>query len=155
MHSGNSNQGSERQTRPQFSELKPEDILTLEKQRAVIATAVKRRYGTAFLTRTKKDLPVLQRLIDDKAFTKTQTYELQSVGVAFGDVVASELPLRWVMVADEYGTDPTLRYKETTIQVNALTMISKRVERGQNVNLSDLLRVTREQLSSFGKESTK
>jgi hypothetical protein len=58
-----------------------------------------------------KDLPVLQRLIDDRAFSKTQTYELQSLGIAFGDVLASELRLQWVMVTDEYGTDPTLRFK--------------------------------------------
>jgi hypothetical protein len=32
-------------------------------------------------------------------------------------VLASELPLRWVMVTDEYGTDPTLRFKETTLQI--------------------------------------
>lgn len=88
-------------------------------------------------------------MIDDKVFRKTQTYELQSLGVAFGDVLATELPLRWVMVTDEYGTDATLRFKATTVQINALTMISKRIERGQDVNLRELLRITREQLSSL------
>ncbi len=86
-------------------------------------------------------------MIDDKAFSKSQTYELQSLGIAFGDVMASELPLRWVMVTDEYGTDPTLRFKGTTVQINALTMISKRVEKDEKVNLSDLLRITREQVT--------
>ena len=98
---------------------------------------------------TAADLPVLQRLIDDKVFSQTQTYELQSLGVAFGDVLATELPLRWVVVTDEYGTDPTLRFKATTVQINVLTMISKRIERGENVNLRELLRITREQLTSL------
>jgi hypothetical protein len=93
------------------------------------------------------DLSVLQRLIDDKVFSKTQTYELQSLGIAFGDVLASELPLRWVMVTDEYGTDPTLRFKGTAVQINALTIISKRIEKAEKVNLSELLRITREQLT--------
>jgi hypothetical protein len=31
--------------------------------------------------------------------------------IAFGEVLASELPLRWVMVTDEYRTDPTLPFK--------------------------------------------
>jgi hypothetical protein len=66
--------------------------------------------------------------------------------VAFGDVLTSELPLRWMMVTDEYGTDPTLRFKNTTVQINALTMISKRVERDERVDVSELLRMTREQL---------
>jgi hypothetical protein len=80
-------------------------------------------------------------------FNKSQTYELQSLGVAFGDVLTSELPLRWVMITDEYGTDPTLRFKETTVQINAITMISKRVERDEPVRVSELLRITSEQLA--------
>jgi len=96
------------QPMPKFSELSSDDRTRLEQQRAVVAAAAKQRYGTSSLKKTVVDLPVLQRLIDDKAFSKTQTYELQSLGVAFGDVLESEFPLRWVMVTDEYGTDPTL-----------------------------------------------
>jgi hypothetical protein len=132
---------------PKFTELSREDSARLDQQRAVITDAVRRRFGTTALTRTKQDLPVLQRLIDEGVFEKSRTYELQSLGVAFGDVLASELPLRWVIVTDEFGTDPTLRFKQTTVQINALTMISKRVERDETVNLTYLLRVTREQLA--------
>jgi hypothetical protein len=96
-------------------------------------------------------LSILQRLLDDKAFTKSQTYELQSLGVAFGDVLASEFSLRWVMITDEYGTDPTLRFKNTSINVNPVTMISKRVERDEPVDVFELLRKTREALSDAEK----
>ena len=137
---------------PKFTELSRKDSEQLDQQRALIAATAKRRYGTVALTKTKDDLPVLQKLVDERAFSKSQTYELQCLGVAFGDVLASELPMRWVMVADEYGTDPTLRYKHTTINVNALTMISKRVERGEAVNLSELLRVMRDQVSQVEKK---
>jgi hypothetical protein len=130
-----------------FTELSNEDRTRLDRQRAIVATAAKQKYGVTVLTKSVKDLPLLQRLIDDKAFSKTQTYELQSLGVAYGDVLASELPLRWVMVSDEYGTDPTLRFKSTTVQINALTMISKRIEKGEATDLQELLRVTREQLT--------
>ena len=132
---------------PKFSELSQEDRTRLAQQRAIATAAAKQRYGTSILKKTVADLPVLQGLIDDKVFSKTQTYELQSLGIAFGDVLASELPLRWVMVTDEYGTDPTLRFKGTTVQINALTMISKRIERDEKVNLSELLQITREQLT--------
>jgi hypothetical protein len=137
---------------PQFSELSDQDKSRLDAQRAVVATAVRQRYGISALTQTAADLPVLQRLIDDRAFNKTQTYELQSLGVAFGDVLSSELPLRWVIVMDEYGTDPTLRFKSTTVQINALTMISKRIERDENVNLRQLLQATREQLRRLSQD---
>jgi hypothetical protein len=150
-----SQSGPKQQAAPKFEELSQGDLASLEKQRALVATAAKQRYGVLRLARTKADLPVLQRLIDDQAFTKTQTYELQSLGVALGDVMASELPLRWMMVTDEFGTDPILRYKDTTIQVGALTMISKRIERDEKVNVSRLLEITREQLPKFQKELTK
>jgi hypothetical protein len=142
-----------RPSMPKFSELSPEDTTRLEQQRALVAAAAKQRYGTSSLKQTEVDLPVLQRLIDDKAFSKMQTYELHSLGIAFGDVLESELPLRWVMVSDEYGTDPTLRFSDTTVHINVLTMISKRIEKNEEVNLSELLRITREQLTRLSKSS--
>jgi hypothetical protein len=137
---------------PKFSELSREDRERLDQQRALVAAAAKQRYGTAELSRTTRDLSVLQRLIDDKVFKKAQTYELQSLGVVFGDVLTSELPLRWVMITDEYGTDPTLRFKNTSININALTMISKRVERDELVDVFRLLQKNREALSEAEKK---
>lgn len=138
---------SQSQSMPKFTELPHQEREQLDRQRAVVASAAKARYGTPALTKTKVDLAVLQRLIDDRVFSRSQTYELQCLGVAFGDILASELPLHWVMVTDEYGTDPTLLNNELQINVNALTMISKRIEKGQPVNLKRLLRITREHLS--------
>jgi len=137
---------------PIFTELSREDAGHLDKQRGLVAVTAKERYGAPSLTKTNEDLVILQRLIDDQAFRKSQTYELQCLGVAFGDVLANEYPLRWMMVTDEYGTDPTLRYKDMPLQINALTMISKRVERGEPVNLLQLLRITGEQLARFERE---
>lgn len=137
---------------PKFSELSHTDSERLDQQRALVAAAAKQRYGTAALTKSKRDLPILQRLIDDNVFKKSQTYELQSLGVAFGDVLASELSLRWVMITDEYGTDPTLRFKNTSININALTMISKRIEKDQRVDVVSLLQRNREALADAEKK---
>jgi hypothetical protein len=71
--------------------------------------------------------------------------------VVFGDVLASELPLRWMMITDEYGTDPTLRFKNTSTNINALTMISKRVERDEPVDVFRLLQQNREALAEAEK----
>lgn len=149
ISSGCTKQETAQPAMAKFAELSNEDRTRLDAQRTIVATAARRRYATPILTKTVKDLPVLQRLIDDKVFGKTQTYALQSLGVAFGDVLTSELPLRWVMVTDENGTDATLRFKATTIQINALTMISKRIEEDQTVNVSELIGITREQLNRF------
>ena len=137
---------------PKYSELSGQDRERLEQQRALIASTVKQRYSIPALTRAKSDLPILQRPLDDQVFKKTQTYELQSLGVVFGDILASELRLRWVMMTDEFGTDPTLRFKNSSININALTMISKRVERGEHVDLQWLLDKARESLSETEKQ---
>ena len=134
---------------PKFRELSVEDATRLDKQREVVAVAAKERFGSLSFTKQRSDLVILQRLIDNHVFDRTQTYELQCLGVAFGDVLASEFLLKWVMVTDEYGTAPTLRYKATSIQINALTMISKRIEGGERVDLSELLRITGEQLAFY------
>jgi hypothetical protein len=42
---------------------------------------------------------------------------------------------------------PTLRFKDTTLQINALTIIAKRFERDEPVGLQGLLDKTREQLA--------
>lgn len=131
---------------PKFTGLARDDETRLDQPRAVVAAAAKRD-GAGVLARKKSDLQVLQELIDDRVFKKAHTYELQCLGVALGDVLSSELPLRWIMVTDEYGTVPTLRFKKTTIQINALTMIAKRIERNQPVDLSALLRMTRDQIT--------
>ena len=112
-------------SQPKFTELSPRNMVRLDRQRALISATVRERYGSS-LTQTTKDLPILQRLIDDSVFSKSQTYELQCLGIAFGDVLASALPLRWVMVTDEFG----------------------RVERGEKPDLAELLRVTRDRLAS-------
>jgi hypothetical protein len=124
----------------------------LARQRMLVLTTARSRYGTTKFTRTKSDLAVLQRLIDDRAFDKTQTLELQSLGVVFGDVLATELGLHWELVTDDYGTDPVLRYGTAQVQVAALTMISKRVEDGKEIDLTGLVEGVRKTLKEM-KES--
>ena len=130
-----------------FSALSRDEIARLDQQRSLIAAELNRRYGIVSLAGSDRDLAPLQRLLDDHVFTGSQTYELQCLGVAFGDVLASQLPLHWVIITDEYGSDPTLRLGDTSININALTMISKRVEKGEPVDLSKLLEQTRAAVS--------
>jgi len=46
--------------------------------------------------------------------------------------------MRWVTVEDEYGRDPAVELPGTTILVFPLTMISKRIEQGEEVDIYDL-----------------
>jgi len=96
-------------------------------------------FGGATLTRSRADLALLQQVVDAALIPRDQTWALQALGVVFGDALAAmQEGLAWCEVTDEFGTDPTLRFRATSVQVNALTTISKRVERSAAVDVSQL-----------------
>ena len=122
-----------------FSKIPPKIAAGMDAQRAFVSKLVASKVPGKTLTRSSKDFDVLQALVDKQVLNKSQTWELQALGVCFGDALIEYIPgLRWALVTDEFGTDPTLRYRETTTQFNAQTMISKRVEDGRAVELWNL-----------------
>ncbi len=85
------------------------------------------------------DLPRLQGALDSGRFGPTDTYALQSLGLAFGKVFVNEHPeFDWWMVDDEHGRDPAIRFRTTTLLMFPLTVLSKRVERGEPVDVGAL-----------------
>lgn len=131
---------------PIYSAVPAQMQAQLDKQRASVSDLVTQKLPGKRLSASRADLALLQSLLDEKVVPPSDTWKLQALGVAFGDVLVSTVPaLAWAQVTDEYGTDPTLRYRKTTIQINALTTISKRVERGESVDVQQLAR----ELSAF------
>ena len=88
------------------------------------------RYDT-----TEGKMHLLQGIIDLKMYDKTRTSELQSLGICFGEVLSKELELDWIIVEDEYGRDPALRYKNSSILFFPRTMISKRIENDEDISI--------------------
>lgn len=85
------------------------------------------------------DVALLQQVLDAGHLTKDQRYDLQCLGIAFGRILASNLDgLDWAIIEDEYGRDPTLRYRDTSLVFGVLTMISKRAEAGEIPDLRAL-----------------
>jgi hypothetical protein len=83
-------------------------------------------------------LRLLQAILDAGWIDPSETVKLQCLGITLGDALVQELGLEWVMVEDEYGRDPAIRKPGTTVMAFPLTMISKRVERGEAVVVRDL-----------------
>jgi hypothetical protein len=83
-------------------------------------------------------LRLLETIVEAGWIKPDETWKLQSLGITFGDALAQELGLTWVEVEDEYGRDPALQDLRSTTIVFPLTAISKRIERGENVNVRDL-----------------
>ena len=120
-----------------ISVLSGRDHKRLEQQRAVVTRFLDadglKKYETA-----PGKLGTLRALLDAAKFSPEQTYELQSMGIVLGDVFVQDMGFHWVIVEDEYGRDPALKFKDTSVILFPLTMISKRIERGETVDVFDL-----------------
>ena len=83
-------------------------------------------------------LSVIVAILENGWVGPSETWKLQSLGIAFGDALAQKLMLDWVTVNDEYGRAPALRWPGTSILSFPMTMISKRVEDGEPVDVHAL-----------------
>lgn len=100
------------------------------------------------------DLERLQRIIDSQSVPVSNTQELQSLGIVFGKVFVNETPgYDWWVVEDDYSKDACVRFKETTLLVFPQTMLSKRIEDGDKVDVSGLFTELKERLEQIRRES--
>ncbi len=105
------------------------------------------------LTGQESDLDLLQQMVDSRQLEPEATYSLQALGVAFGKVfIENNIGYDWWMVEDEYGRDPAVRYRETSLLVFPMTMISKRIEDGEAVDVHDLYQCLQQRLEELRRE---
>jgi hypothetical protein len=122
-----------------FRDLEQDDLDWLAGQRSRIEALIEGNTDalTKYQTNAGK-LGVIRAVLDAKAFRPDQTYELQGLGVILGDALTDQLGMVWRMVEDEHGTSPCIVLQGTSIVLFPQTMISKRVERGEQVDVFDL-----------------
>ena len=118
--------------------LSPADEAPLAAQRAVCEAYLGNDASRANYATPAGKLGLIRALLAHDVFRPEQTYELQCLGVVLGDALAQELGLRWVMVDDESGRDPALQVPGTTVLLFPLTMLAKRIERGEAVDVFEL-----------------
>ena len=83
-------------------------------------------------------LSLLETILRENWIEPNETWKLQSLGITFGDALSQKLGLHWGAVEDEYGRDPALYDRGTTLLMFPLTSISKRIERGEKVVIREL-----------------
>jgi len=98
-------------------------------------------------------LRLLQGILDAGWIEAHETVKLQCLGITLGDALVQELGLEWVAVEDDEGRAPAVRYPGTTVIAFPLTMISKRIERGETVDIADLFNGVVEQLRKMARDS--
>lgn len=130
------------------------DLAHIEKQRGWARDHyepdAQHKYGTV-----EGKLRLLDTVIRSKWIEPSETWKLQSLGIALGDALVQALGLSWVMVEDEQGRDPALRDDGTTTIVFPLTMISKRIERGEDVDVRELFALICKRVSEMRSGATK
>lgn len=120
-----------------FTDPAAADLLQLEKQRAVVTRFLDAE-GLEKFAKPAGKLGAIRAVLSAGLFKPSQAYELQSLGVVLGDVFVQDMGFRWVFLEDEYGRDPAVRYQNTSIVLFPLTMISKRIERGESIDVFEL-----------------
>ncbi|MBN1265808.1 MAG: DUF3806 domain-containing protein [Anaerolineales bacterium] len=133
----------------QIYDLTAEDWQRIEEQESLVLDLLNSNYGEVAFEHGPGDLEYIQRILDDSLLDPDQTYELQSLGIVFGQVLASQTGFEWIIVDDEYGRDPALILEDTSILLFPLTMISKRVEQGEEVDVLALYNRTLEQVEEL------
>ncbi len=122
-----------------------EDEVSLQAQRAVIeqylTDAERKNYESV-----DGKLELIRRLLEKGMFSSQDVWELQCLGVILGDAIAMNPDMAWVAFEDEYGRDAALQLADTSIVLFPITMISKRIERGEEVDVHVLYEVVLEEV---------
>jgi|TARA_B100000315_G_scaffold187081_1_gene176659 hypothetical protein len=118
-------------------------------QRRNVMDLISRQLGIVELRGGLDDLKVLQRIVDDQLISQEDSRGWQAVGVVFGDMLADRLDLHWVQVEDEVGVSKALQWKKTHNFVFPITMLSKRQQWGQPIDLGALYGKIRNEVSQF------
>jgi hypothetical protein len=115
------------------------DLLRIEAQRTWVREHFEPEARHEYETLVGK-LRLLNTIVNEKWVESHETVKLQSLGITLGDALVQELGMRWVVVEDEHRRDPAIELPGTTVVVFPLTMISKRIERGEDVNVLELFK---------------
>jgi len=137
----------------------PEEQATLQGATAWVNELLEKEFKTEVrLGGTREDIPNLHTMLSEGPYTSDPEEELKTFGIVFGQVLARELGMRWVVYRDDEGSDFALQYQDTELFVFPCDMIAKRLEAGEEIdeiNLEAMLESLREALSEEAAKGAK
>lgn len=127
-----------------------DDLARMEARRASVHAHAAPESRTSLETPAGK-LGLIRALLAAGVFRPDQTAALQSLGIVLGDALVQHVVgAEWVMVEDEYGRDPAVRIQGTTVLLFPLTMISKRIEAGEPLDVFAMFNGLLDHLEDLG-----
>lgn len=122
-----------------FDPLPPALFAHMQQQRAQVAARVASAFPAAPVQWPLAP-GMLQRVVDAELIENDDCEGWEALGVAFGDTLAQRVPgMAWMQVTDAWGIDAVLRYADSSLQIGASTLLLKRVEQGQIIDIAHLL----------------
>lgn len=126
------------QGQARVGDLTPLDRQYMQRQRDSIEGLARRHTGSGFDGSPASDIPLLQRLLDERRVRPDQTEALQAMGILLGDILARELGMHWVLYEDPVGRSRALRYRDSDNYLFPATMISRRQSVGNESRVQDI-----------------
>ena len=132
--------------------LEPEDEAVLEGDRDFLPAVLEARFPHLRLVGTSDDLAILQEVAQGGPYSDDPMGEVIAMGTALRDVIARSSGMSWIRYSDEEGVDFALRYEKTSIVVFPRSMILKRIERDEPLDIlhihNEVCRHVRELMAS-------
>lgn len=110
----------------------------LGRHRQQLKDLLARHLGVLSLKGDRRDLPLLQAVVDRKLIREDEVGEWQAMGVVFGDILAGEMSLHWISYEDDLGVSKALRWRDTENYVFPVTMFSKRIQFDEDIDVEAL-----------------
>ena len=121
-----------------MEKLSDEDIHQIAKS-LVYAGQLSTQVNQSSLDGQTEDLARIQNIIDSDLIESTKEDEIACLGLAFGRVfVENNQGFDWCIVNDEYGREVAIRFKDHNLLIFPQTMLLKRIEDGEDVDIQDL-----------------
>lgn len=121
----------------------------LEKQRKDASALIAAHFGQQ-LHGDKKDITLLQRVVNDELIPRNDTLQLQALGVVLGDIYVKENPVfQWRIYEDELGPSQAVCIKDSVHCLFPITMLSRRMELGLKPNVQRIYNKGMEEMALF------
>lgn len=100
------------------------------------AVSTVKKQLTKDFTGTAADLENLQKVIDSERFNPKQRQAWESFGTAFGVILVNEMDgMEWVTVIDGQKEFPALRFRDSKVMLNPISLIWDKAKSGQPCDL--------------------
>jgi len=83
-------------------------------------------------------IKLLQLIVDSGEISVEETVKLQSLGTYLGQAIVEKTGWQWQIIEDEFGPDLAIQIPEKKAWLFPVTMISKRIEDGETVDVLNL-----------------